>query len=228
MPYPLLIVSQLFILAWLTTTAWRVSQETVKPNRRSGRRLLSIAGVYTLTMLTRLILGATMLRDERWFASPVPTVFHLGLAGLFVRVRPSACAPWLNCCHRFTIRRPWLGRSRLRRPAGGRYAPDRQYLRSGIVSRGRRYLARAAATKSRHVATVHARGQNRSDVHGRRAAGVSAADGIPVHVRAHRARTVTEPADRPNLASRLADLDAGGADGAGRRLLALLAAPRCS
>jgi len=26
-----------------------------------------------------------MLRDERWFASPVPTVFHLGLAAyLFV------------------------------------------------------------------------------------------------------------------------------------------------
>ena len=85
MPYPLLIVSQLFILAWLTTTAWRVSQETVKPNRSSGRLLLAIAGVYALTMLTRLILGATMLRDERWFASPVPTVFHLGLAGyLFV------------------------------------------------------------------------------------------------------------------------------------------------
>ena len=85
MPYPLLVVSQLFILAWLTTTAWRVSHDTVKPNPKSGRLLLAIAGVYALTMLTRLILGATMLRDERWFASPVPTVFHLGLASyLFV------------------------------------------------------------------------------------------------------------------------------------------------
>ena len=35
----------------------------------------------------RLILGATMLRDERWFASPVPTVFHLGLAGFICSCR---------------------------------------------------------------------------------------------------------------------------------------------
>jgi phosphoglycerol transferase MdoB-like AlkP superfamily enzyme len=85
MPYPLLVVAQLFILAWLAITAWRVSHNTVRPNRTSGRALLAIAVVYAATMLTRLILGATMLRDERWFGSPLPAVFHLGLAGyLFV------------------------------------------------------------------------------------------------------------------------------------------------
>jgi hypothetical protein len=31
-------------------------------------------------MLARLPLGATLLREERWFASPPPTAFHLVLA----------------------------------------------------------------------------------------------------------------------------------------------------
>jgi hypothetical protein len=85
MPYSLLVVAQLFILAWLALTAWRVSHNHVTPNRKAGRSLLAIAALYAATMLTRLILGATVLRDDRWFGSPVPTFFHLGLAGyLFV------------------------------------------------------------------------------------------------------------------------------------------------
>jgi hypothetical protein len=36
-------------------------------------------------MFMRLLLGATVLREARWFASPVPTAFHLVLAAyLFV------------------------------------------------------------------------------------------------------------------------------------------------
>jgi hypothetical protein len=31
-------------------------------------------------MLVRLILGLTVLSGQRWFASPVPTLFHLVLA----------------------------------------------------------------------------------------------------------------------------------------------------
>ncbi len=85
LPYPLLVVAQLFILAWLALTAWRVSHDAVTPNRKAGRVLQAIAGLYAAGMLARLILGATVLREERWFASPLPTVFHLGLASyLFV------------------------------------------------------------------------------------------------------------------------------------------------
>jgi hypothetical protein len=85
LPYPLLVVAQLFILAWLAMIAHRVSHNTVKLNRTSGRFLIAIGTVYAATMVTRLVLGATVLRDDRWFASPVPTIFHLGLASyLFV------------------------------------------------------------------------------------------------------------------------------------------------
>jgi len=85
LPYPLLLATQLLILAWLLLTARRVSRAALKPSRKSGRLLLAIASVYGVTMLTRLLLGATLLSDERWFASPVPTTFHLVLASyLFV------------------------------------------------------------------------------------------------------------------------------------------------
>jgi hypothetical protein len=36
--------------------------------------------LYFAAMVARLILGLTMLSDLRWFASPIPTVFHLVLA----------------------------------------------------------------------------------------------------------------------------------------------------
>ena len=85
MPYALLVAAQVCILTWLALNAWRVSHNTLKPNRTWGRSLLALASVYAATMFARLILGATLLRDERWFASPIPTIFHLGLAGyLFV------------------------------------------------------------------------------------------------------------------------------------------------
>jgi len=85
LPYPLLLGTQLLILAWLVTTATRVSRGAVQRSPMFGRLVLGVAAVYGLTMLTRLVLGATVLSEVRWFASSVPTVFHLVLAGyLFV------------------------------------------------------------------------------------------------------------------------------------------------
>jgi hypothetical protein len=85
LPYPLLVATQIVILAWMGTTAWRASHGMVEPSRRAGRLLLGCGAVYGGAMLTRLVLGATMLRGERWFASPLPTAFHLVLASyLFV------------------------------------------------------------------------------------------------------------------------------------------------
>ena len=85
LPYPLLLGTQFLILAWLATTASRVSRAVVQPSRKFGRLVLGVAAIYGMTMLARLVLGATVLSEIRWFASPVPTIFHLVLAGyLFV------------------------------------------------------------------------------------------------------------------------------------------------
>lgn len=43
MPYPLLLGTQLLILAWMMSTAWRVTCATVQPSRKSGRLLLGVA-----------------------------------------------------------------------------------------------------------------------------------------------------------------------------------------
>ena len=85
LPYPLLLAAQLLILAWLVTTAARVSRGGVQPNRMFGRLVLGVAAAYGMVMFTRLVLGVTVLSDMRWFARPVPAIFHLVLAGyLFV------------------------------------------------------------------------------------------------------------------------------------------------
>ena len=85
-PYSLLLASQLLILAASGWTAWRFSIGAVKPRRPIGLAAIAVGGLYFLGMVARLVLGATVLSDVRWFASPVPTVFHLVLAGYLLLV----------------------------------------------------------------------------------------------------------------------------------------------
>jgi hypothetical protein len=80
LPYPMLVASQLLILAWTIRTAGRFSAGEVVPDRRLGIAALAFGDLYLTAMLLRLVLGATLFSDRRWFASPLPTVFHLVLA----------------------------------------------------------------------------------------------------------------------------------------------------
>lgn len=80
LPYGLLVASQVVILAVLGWTAWRFTVGTVTPRRSIGVAALAFGGLYFVGMLARLVLGFTVLRNQRWFASPLPTVFHLVLA----------------------------------------------------------------------------------------------------------------------------------------------------
>jgi hypothetical protein len=80
LPYGLLVASQVVILAVLGGTAWRFTVGTVTPRRSIGVAALAFGGLYFVGMLARLVLGLTVLSNQRWFASPLPTVFHLVLA----------------------------------------------------------------------------------------------------------------------------------------------------
>ena len=80
LPYPVLLVTQLGILGWLTSTAWRFSTGRVTARPSIGRAALAFGGVYFAAMFLRLLLGATLFGDVRWFASPLPAFFHLVLA----------------------------------------------------------------------------------------------------------------------------------------------------
>jgi hypothetical protein len=80
LPYSLLVASQLVILAALVWTAWRFTIGAVTPRHSVGVVALAFGGLYFVGMLARLALGLTVLSRQRWFASPLPTVFHLVLA----------------------------------------------------------------------------------------------------------------------------------------------------
>lgn len=84
LPYPVLLVTQLVILGWLASTAWRFSTGRVTVRPLVGRAALAFGGVYFIAMFLRLLLGATVLGDVRWFASPLPAFFHLVLATYLV------------------------------------------------------------------------------------------------------------------------------------------------
>jgi len=88
LPYAAVLTSQIAILSWLVVAAYHVTTNRSRPRRKLGRLLLGASLVYGTAMALRLVLGATLLGDSRWFASPLPTVFHLVLAAyLFVYAR---------------------------------------------------------------------------------------------------------------------------------------------
>jgi hypothetical protein len=80
LPYGVLLGSQLLTLAVLGWSSWRFTVGGVVPRRSLGVAALTFGGVYFGTMALRLILGLTLFSDQRWFASRVPTFFHLVLA----------------------------------------------------------------------------------------------------------------------------------------------------
>lgn len=83
-PYGLLLASQLVILVAMAERSWKVTRRAQRAQPTAGRVASWLGGVYFASMLARLILGVTLLADSRWFASWLPTLFHLGLAAFLL------------------------------------------------------------------------------------------------------------------------------------------------
>jgi uncharacterized protein len=83
-PYPLLLATQVLIAAVFAILAASVSAATVNPRRGMGMLFLAVGATYFGAMLARLVLGATLLSNHHWFARPLPTTFHLVLAGFLL------------------------------------------------------------------------------------------------------------------------------------------------
>src|SRR5262245_52103118 len=81
LPYGALLASQVLILLAIGWTNHRLGAGGLQPRRSIGVAALTFGGIYFAAMVARLVLGLTVLSHSRWFASPVPTVFHLVLAG---------------------------------------------------------------------------------------------------------------------------------------------------
>lgn len=84
LPYPVLLISQMLIIAWMVYITRQFHTGSVIPNYRIGKYVLIIGSVYFLIMLVRLTLGLTILSAHRWFGSTLPAFFHLVLASFLL------------------------------------------------------------------------------------------------------------------------------------------------
>ena len=84
LPYPALVVAQIAIVAVYAWMARGIAVGRTRPRPRLGRFLLVFGGVYFAFMVARLALGATLLVESSWWRAPIPSSFHLVLAGFLI------------------------------------------------------------------------------------------------------------------------------------------------
>lgn len=84
LPYPVLLASQIVILALMVRLALRYTQGHARRHPWVGRWLLGIGLAYFGLMLVRLVLGQTVLAGHPWFGQVIPAVFHLVLASFLL------------------------------------------------------------------------------------------------------------------------------------------------
>ena len=84
LPYPALVVVQLLIIVVYAAIARRIGAGRSKPRRSLGRFLVAFGGIYFSAMLARLVLGGTAFRGHWWLDRPLPSFFHLVLAGFLL------------------------------------------------------------------------------------------------------------------------------------------------
>ena len=84
LPYGALLAAQVLIVLFLTRVAWSFSVGTVTASSRSARLWLIPGGLYLAVMVTRLVLGQTLLAGHAWFDRPLPSTFHIVLASFMI------------------------------------------------------------------------------------------------------------------------------------------------
>jgi hypothetical protein len=84
LPYPLLVASQLLILAAQAWVIVAITRGAHHPRKRVGQWLFLLGGLYFGFMLFRLLAGLTLLQHLPWFQARLPTIFHLVLASFLL------------------------------------------------------------------------------------------------------------------------------------------------
>lgn len=97
LPYPVLLAAQIGILVLIAWVSQRMAAGRNVMPPRVAVPVIALGAIYFGVMAVRLVLGLTALADIKWFASPIPTGFHLVLAtavmviGIYARtVAPTA------------------------------------------------------------------------------------------------------------------------------------------
>ncbi len=84
LPYPILLMFQIGILAVCLRIVWRMFQGVVVAVPKKGRILLYLGGLYLTAMGIRLIIGLTVAPGHFWFGAILPTIFHLVLSAFML------------------------------------------------------------------------------------------------------------------------------------------------
>ena len=84
LPYAWLVISQVLIIAGVSTLIVRIHLGQYRYYRRRAWALLCLGSLYFLFMLVRLLLGLTILAGHSWFGATLPAFFHLILAGIVI------------------------------------------------------------------------------------------------------------------------------------------------
>lgn len=82
LPYGVLLVAQLLILALVLHQIARIWSGRARPRRPLGSVLLALGGLYMAGAAFRLAAGVAKLIDLPFFQAMLPSVFHMVLAGV--------------------------------------------------------------------------------------------------------------------------------------------------
>jgi hypothetical protein len=89
LPYPLLLASQIALLAVLSSISLQFSRRRgyfVRPHAWLGTPLWAAAWLYAAGMVVRYAVWMALKPEDRWTGDLIPVVFHLVLAGFLLVV----------------------------------------------------------------------------------------------------------------------------------------------
>ncbi len=86
LPYWILVVSQIAIIAICLRITYQFITGTARPNFKIGKLCLVFGFIYFSIMLFRMIAGLTFAPDHAWLGARLPTFFHLVLASFLIIV----------------------------------------------------------------------------------------------------------------------------------------------
>jgi len=93
LPYPLLLIAQLVILALMVRAALRVGAGTLSPSQGQRRFLIGFGILYMAGSVTRIVIGLAVPASPHWFTAGIPAFFHLVLASFVITLALHARNP---------------------------------------------------------------------------------------------------------------------------------------
>ncbi len=84
LPYHWLLFSQIILLGIMGRQIFLMTKDRIAPNLKLGKFFLITGSIYFGSMLLRMIAGLTFAADIHWFATTLPSFFHMILASFIL------------------------------------------------------------------------------------------------------------------------------------------------